>query len=269
MIAYDPKALKILERAYWSPSGWRDPSDRVVLLEDFEYARAHGVMFEPVNLTHDECVAGLLAAKQRVERKDAAAAFLCSLSARVPYLRSAVSSWRNASAVQPHSFIPDTERDMPYHCAACRECGLAGSLDAYENEDVTVFNFERIKWGGVRLHQPLYCMLDLRLFAELGPFSPSPRDVAIFGDILARIAASAPGDAPSQLEKRLKDAFPSNKAERAVVIEILAEIGVLKPGRVRPLRGRGTDWDKVEHWRGEDGYDRGTVEEFFGEFLPE
>ena len=52
-----------------------------------------------------------------------------------------------------------------------------------------------------------------------------------------------------------------------VIIEILACIEVLEPKSYdRPIAGR-NDWNFVEYWRGEDGYNNEVVEKYFGEYL--
>src|SRR5436189_202810 len=52
---------------------------------------------------------------------------------------------------------------------SARYCTVCGSLgDPADNcpEDLSVLNFERFKWGGVRHLHPIYAALDLELFAK-------------------------------------------------------------------------------------------------------
>lgn len=69
------------------------------------------------------------------------------------------------------------------------------------------------------------------------------------------------------LEKRLAKVVKSSKAERQVLIEILASIGVLRSRSYdRPSKGK-NDWVFAEYWRGEDKYCHKTVDEYFGKYL--
>ena len=53
--------------------------------------------------------------------------------------------------------------------------------------------------------------------------------------------------------------FKANKDERAVLIEILACLGVLKPGSYDRAERSKHDWTFVTFWRGEDGYDEEAI----------
>ncbi len=65
----------------------------------------------------------------------------------------------------------------------------------------------------------------------------------------------------------MKDVVKSSKDERRVLIEILAAIGILKPGSYeRPVRGK-SDWVYAEFWRGEDKYCKKTAQEYFKHYL--
>ena len=84
----DKRALRILTGAYWSPLGWRpDPS---VAPEDFAYAKAQGVMFDPILLTHDQAVDAAINAVSGTTHEAAASAFVASLGSRRLDLRSAL-----------------------------------------------------------------------------------------------------------------------------------------------------------------------------------
>ena len=75
----------------------------------------------------------------------------------------------------------------------------------YVNEDLNVLNFERIKWGGVRLNWLIYCLLDLEcLVKEQEALNVSEDDVAILQQMVAAIESCNDTDAARQLEKRWK-----------------------------------------------------------------
>ncbi len=53
-MSVDKKAKKILFDTYWSGAGWK----RVIHTEpeDFEYAKSKGLMFEPLTISHNDCI---------------------------------------------------------------------------------------------------------------------------------------------------------------------------------------------------------------------
>jgi hypothetical protein len=146
--------------------------------------------------------------------------------------------------------------------------GIIGE-EYYQDEDLNVLNFERIKWGGVRHGELLYTLFDLEQFKKEDIPEPTGGDVAIFQDILKVIDGSAPGDFPGKLRERLAGVagLKSNKNELSVSIELLACVGVLKPASYdRPTRSK-HDWVYAEYWRGEDKYDKAAVQQFFGRYV--
>lgn len=76
----DKKARNILFKTYWDSSGWL--SEHKTDPEDFVYARSQGVMFDPVNVTHDDCLQTILAIAKRMPPTKASHAFLSSLSTK-------------------------------------------------------------------------------------------------------------------------------------------------------------------------------------------
>lgn len=263
----DKKAKKILMNTFWSGKGWKDYRTIEFSGVDFEYAKSKGLMFDPISMHHDECIERLKQVSGRITKQEVAAAFLSSLSTRELYLRSAIISWIFAQELQSHIFSPYIEVNgnthMSYLCGMCNKTNMSCS-ESYENEDLNVLNFERIKWGGIRINHVLYCLFDLEQFAKLEKMVPTSEDYKILKEILKKVKTIAPNDGPRQLEESLKDVFKSNKNERDVVIEILACIGVLKPeSNNRPTRGGKNDWHFAENWRGEDSYNQEAVKFYF------
>lgn len=106
-MALDERAVRILKDTYWSSAGWRHvPS---VAPEDFAHAKSHGVMFDPLTVTHDEVVSGALQAVAGTSQDKVVGAFLASLGSRRLELRSALGSY----AVGRH---------MRFHDAATQRC---------------------------------------------------------------------------------------------------------------------------------------------------
>lgn len=107
---------------------------------------------------------------------------------------------------------------------------------------MNVLNFEQIKWGGVRHGKLLYTLFDLEQFMKEKIPEPTSEDAEI-------------------------SLLKANKAERDVIIEILACIGVLAPKSYDRPEAAKHDWTYATYWRGEDGYDSILVDKYFGKYL--
>lgn len=274
----DKKAKSILFKTYWGSSGWL--SEQKTDPEDFAYAKSQGVMFNPVNLTHDECLEKILAMAKRMSPTKAAHAFLASLSVKRLDWRSGIASYTLARQMVRHrytpiisgqSFRPDGSILSTSHtCSVCRDVvpGLTIGAERYANEDLNVLNFERIKWGGVRHGQLIYTWFDLQELERADIPAPTDEDIVILRRILSTIESSQPTDHAGALEKRLASAVKSSKDERRTIIDILAHLDVLRPASFeRQIHGK-SDWSAAAAaWRGEDKYDREAVRLYFGEWL--
>lgn len=76
-MAPDKRSLKILTDMFWSSSGWK--RDRSVTPDDFAYAKSHGVMFDPIILSHDHAVEAAVGTVSVITREAVARAFVSSL----------------------------------------------------------------------------------------------------------------------------------------------------------------------------------------------
>lgn len=271
----DKKAKDILFHTYWSSKGWKD--EHTTAPDDFTYAKGKGLMFDPFTIGHDDCVVQIVELAAAITPEHAARAFMSSLSTRRLDWRSGIGSWYAAKQLTPHPYTPvatgfSYEDGQPvavgFSCQLCKEAGIVGR-ERYEEEDLNVLNFERIKWGGVRHGDLLYTLFDLEQLQKADIPKPTETDIAIFKGILSAAASCAPGDYPSALRDKLKDVpgLKTNQAERAVILELLACIGVLRPKSYdRPEKGK-HDWHYVTCWRGEDGFDSEAVGRLFGQYL--
>ena len=273
----DKKAKSILFKTYWSSKGWRD--EYITTPDDFLYAKDKGLMFDPLTISHDDCVTQIIASVNSISLEKVAKAFLSSLSTRRLEWRSGIASYYIAKLITPHKYTPVVSGHSyengkvvatSHTCKICKnfKYGVIG-MENYTKFDLNVLNFERIKWGGVRHGDLLYTFFDLEQFKQEQITEPTEADITIFKAILSAVSSCKTGDFPSILRDKLKDIpeLKSNKAERSVIIEILACIGVLNPMSYnRPIAGK-NDWTFVEYWRGEDGYDSAVVEKYFGKYL--
>jgi hypothetical protein len=143
---------------------------------------------------------------------------------------------------------------------------------------LNVLNFERHKWGGVRRDDPVYSWFDLSLFRQetLLPQSTSA-DRQTMRQILETARSMQPSATAGGLEKALAGTFTSSKAERRVLIEILAVCGVLQPMSKKGYFGEFTLSCEREHtgqhfndwgypamwWRGSDGVNEAALAAYF------
>lgn len=260
----DAKAKKILLKTFWGGGGWK-PGPRVLAGEEFEYARSQGLMFDPISATHDELVGRLRELHRTITKEQVAAAFLHSLSTRKTHLRSALSSWALTAELPPHAY--EQKIAKPANTSSCGDCNDKRLManDLYTHADLNVLNFERVKWGGIRLNWLLYCWMDLDLFSREEPAKPSIEDIGILREMLTAVRNCQPSDSARKLEKAWKDVVPSSKHERDVLMEILGYAGILAENEL-PRIGRGGDNDFVSMavWQGQDGYNSDAVDYYFG-----
>ncbi len=275
----DKKAKKILFHTYWSGNGWKRENERYTSPEDFAYAKEKGLMFDPITISHDECVKKVVELANTITMEQVARAFMSSLSTRRLEWRSAVSSYYISKLFTEHTYTSaesgrfyegDGKAHIGYTCAICRNIkyGVIGR-EYYVNEDLNVLNFERIKWGGVRHGDLLYTLFDLEQFIKEKIPEPTGEDAEIFKEILNAAASCNDRDYPGVLRNKLAriPLLKANKAERDVIIEILGCIGVLAPKSYDRPEAAKHDWTYATYWRGEDGYDSVLADKYFGKYL--
>ncbi|MBK7201035.1 hypothetical protein [Candidatus Amarolinea dominans] len=262
----DDQALRILFDTYWSPKGWKLDSKQHPKSEDFAYARAKGVMFEPVSLNHAQALQRLSHCIQKLTRRGVADAFLASLSTRRLDWRSALGSF----AVFQH--LPDHHpQGQTYYCTCC------GFYLDDETQDWNVLNFERFKWGGVRHDKVVYAIMDLEQFLQASPPTPNQEDIQIFHRIIAAITTAPLHMTSATLQSQFATALKSNKAERERIIAMMGFCGILRTPdhpdfsnsfvhvtqRALPQR-RFVDMSYPAcWWHGADGIDQERLMEYF------
>lgn len=212
----DKRALRILLDAFWSPAGWKSEASRGPSIDDFEYAKYQGMMFDPVMLDHDQSLSELTNAIQQLNRRRMADAFLSSLSTRRLDWRSAFGSFVVFQRMPSHSELNVGGR-----------CGICGRYLGPHEEDLNVLNFERFKWGGVRHDQVAYAALDLRLFLQEPAGRPVAEDLRIFRSVIASIRAVPADTTSAGLQAHFAQSLKSNKAERDVLVALLGFCGIL------------------------------------------
>lgn len=257
----DKKAKKILFDTYWSKDGWKNK--HTTALNDFLYAKEHGVMFDPITISYSECINRIVSVYNQIDKESVVKAFLSSLSSRKIYLRSAIASYHTAACLSKDTYIP---RDSGYWRGTHYK---SQPKSLFENEDLNVLNFERIKFGGVRIGDLLYTLLDLSLFLKEDIGEPRPLDIQIFKEIINTISLCPPDSGPGVLRNLLKNIslFKSNKYERDNLMEVLACIGVLAPKSYDRNISFWCEWTYSAMWRGKDGYNEIALNEWFGKYI--
>lgn len=256
----DKKALQILFQTYWNSKGWKDK--RTISSDDFEYAKAYGYMFDDILLSHDDAVAWLVKSFNSVQLENVTNSFLASLTSRKLELRSALGSFAVNKNFQPHKFTGEN---------GCDICGV------YETslipEDLSVLNFERFKWGGIRHNDPNYAAFDLERFSQIDKVQSNNQGLYLLNHIL-KIADNLPPNARVRdLEKSLSKVVASNKSEREVLIQILGYCGMLQPKNKQSYftnyikqidQDCNSEWNfPVCRWRGADGVNKEAVTFYF------
>ena len=227
-------------------------------------------MFDPIDSTHDKAVERALAIRDLVTPQTVAGAFLASLSNRRLDWRSALGSYSAILNLKFHSFTRADGR---------RDCAICGAYPNSVRTDVNVFNFERLKWGGVRHAQPLYAALDLEWFSSGVAPKRTENDLIILRMIIERISLLGSDAGPADAEKAIKGLFESNLAERRAVIQILGLAGVLIPIGLptfwdtypvcaeRKQTINKNDWSyPVLWWKGSDAINATALKYWFPDF---
>lgn len=267
----DRRALKILIDMHWSASGWREEHEFSASPKDFAYAQRAGYVFDDVRLSHGDIVKRVFKSISGIDRRIVADAFVASLTTRRLEIRSALGSF----AVLQH---------FPNHRATNRRepCPICGAyMGPPMVQNLSVLNFERFKWGGVRHDGPLYASFDMTLFRKLHRITPTPDDVDSLQSILRAIDKAPAKTTSAALEKRLAKCFNSSKAEREVVIGIFGYCGILETKNHRGYRKKfihaancdipDRHWVELPYpvcwWRRSDGINYEAVDYWFGHLL--
>ena len=271
----DRRALKVLFDAYWSSAGWKDSVQ--ISPDDFAYARAAGYVFDPVEKSHTDLVAWVRESRSKVSAREVADAFVASLSTRRLDWRSALGSYGYARNFPNHPFTIDPP--ISFSGRLCTLCGKYPEVKV----DLTVLNFERHKWGGVRHDDPAYVGFDLEQFRRLDVTKPTAKDRDILRKVLRKADGLSSRAKVSDLERAIAPFFESNRNERRIVLDILGLCGVLQPkahaGYFEGYPGFAErefdlppapklDWRyPVCWWRGADGLHGPAVDHYFGPYV--
>lgn len=254
------EAVRGLLTAFWSPAGWRDKPDSAAL----QPARDAGLAFaEEREDTHDGWVDAATRAVRAVSLRDVSDAFVASLASRRLDRRSALGSFAVARHLEPHG----------YAGAGARRCRICGLYDE-SREDLTLLNFERFKWGGVRRDDIAYVAFDLEQFQRAPQDDLTAEAVAVGRSLVAAVRAAEPDATVVKLSSLLR-MVTGNKQERGSLLEVLGVAGVLRTPRHPAYRQSFVAEEERElpshhnvdtaypacWWRGRDGLDDAALAE--------
>ncbi|ASJ20705.1 hypothetical protein BHAMNSH16_03180 [Brachyspira hampsonii] len=262
-IEADKKAKKILFNYFWK-NGWIDDYKMHINEKDFLYAKEKGLMFDFSNeiIKYDELIKNISSIIKEIDFNNTVKAFLCSLSYRAIHLRSFVSSYYLANKMMSYDFSNNENIENEFY----KKYNIIA--DNFNLEYQNVYNFEKYKWGGVRLEHLSYIYFDLREFSKIDfEFNPTKEDINIFNAILEKIDSyNMKNDSANKMQKVLKDIFKSSKYERIILLEILAYLDILEAKEKREYRDTELS-EKLMNWRGGDSYNKINAKNIFGNYL--
>ncbi len=86
----DKKAKKILFDRYWASGGWKPQNEIYTSPEDFAYAKEKGLMFDPITISHNDCIKRIVKLANAISMEKVVKAFLKNTS--IPLLSRDVFS---------------------------------------------------------------------------------------------------------------------------------------------------------------------------------
>lgn len=262
-IEVDKKAKRILFNYFWK-NGWIDDSKMHINEEDFLYAKEKGLMFDFSKeiIKYDELIKNISNLIKEIDFNDTVKAFLCSLSSRAIHLRSFVSSYYLAQKIISYDFSKNENIEKEFY----NKYNIM--IDDFHLEYQNVYNFEKYKWGGVRLEQLSYIYFDLREFSKIDfEFNPTKEDINIFNAILEKIDSyNMKNDSANKMQKVLKDILKSSKYERIILLEILAYLDILEAKEERDYRDTELS-ENLMNLRVGDSYSKINAQNIFGNYL--
>lgn len=181
-------------------------------------------MFDyPKKESHDETLKKAKKLISKIDKQDVVNAFLYSLSTRELNYRSALGSYYYIKSIPPHK--QKNRRSNDTWCEICDWHKVAEnpSEESYAYGGLSIYNFERYKWGGVRHDKLDYAKFDLEEFIKLPKVTPTDKDIEILIAILKEAYSLEPkAKAGKYIDKILKAKIcSSNKNEMATLLAIL------------------------------------------------
>jgi hypothetical protein len=244
----DQKAKDILFKTYWTSTGWIDEENRKIDSADFEYAKEKGLMYDPLTISKAEILILLQEIIETISLQKITDSFLSSFTNSRLDWRSGLGSYANVKRL-----LMENNFDDYYYGRGT-------------NIDLSIMNFERIKWGGIRHNYGAYNWLDLTLLNLENITKPTAQDIQLFQSVLNEIGISKKGEKIDTLRERLSEILKSSVEETHMFTDILGCANILKPFSYDLNEPEKHLWSFVSEWRGKDKYSIENVKAYFGAY---
>jgi hypothetical protein len=259
----DKKALKILRKFSLT-------HPERTSAEDFAYAKAAGLMFDDIAITHDEAVAWALREFAAAEKASVVQNFLAGLGRNAPHLRAALS----AHAIMTH---------FPNHACALTDWPFCWICGAYPTQTFNRSFANRCRWAGAvtGLHEPQTLAFYLQQHNQADVEEVSGADIDLLCALLDLIASSPANETPTKLARKVRAlAGMTLSVEQAqCVLETLGYAGILQnpehPGFIYrhmtccfvPHKSHHSDWAyPIDFWTGKDGVNADALKFWFAAY---
>lgn len=261
MNAVDPKGLKIL-RAYHPAYPERTSP------EDFAYAKAAGLCFDNITMTHDESVKWAFDEFASSDKERVAASYLVGVGQNQPQARAALSAHAVMTHFPPHGFQTITN----YECSICA---------SVRNPEIDRSFINSCRWTGTLIgRQPYVLAFYLQRHNAEDFGAPTEPDVDKFRDILDVIGASPPDETPTALHKKIRKISGTKMSveEARHFLNALGYAGILQTqkhlgfiykyvGHSVSRKSHNSDWAyPVDFWTGRDGVNIDALKYWFSAY---
>ncbi|WP_347986283.1 hypothetical protein [Methylomonas sp. AM2-LC] len=259
----DAKALNILKKYNLLKPDATSP-------EDFLLAQQKGLMFDKVNVFHDEAVNKCFDSFSNARKQHFTNLFLVSLSQNRLDYRSGLAAFAIMQSFPNHAFAGTN----PDCCIIC-------SYPPNREVSFSAINQFRFLCGGLYSAKPTEIYFFLDQHNALTDIYPSAVDFEIFLEILQVIKSVDDTCTVTTLQKILNKlpSFRSTKEQIKYFLETLGYCGILEtanhPGLLHqyvnlglaPRKTHSSDWKyPVDFWTGKDGINLEALQFWFGAY---
>lgn len=269
----DEKALKILKK-YYQGYSYMNKSYGQYSVEEFDYCKDKGVMFEELAMSHKDIITELKGVISDVNIKDVAAGFLYSLSSGDIQYRTALASYIYAKSIPEHVYEPDV--------SCCSVCGFHAGKGADDNTIVKIalnkYSYQRFYGGPQDLGDIAYALHDLREFLKLPKVNFCEKDIFILNRIFGLVTRIGSGNKVIALQKLItkEKVLQASKPEIDTILGVLSMCGIFQTEQDKGYiygftkssdRGFVYECDlyyPLIWWRGKYGVNYSAVKEIFG-----
>ncbi|BDR57667.1 hypothetical protein [Xylocopilactobacillus apicola] len=260
----DPKAKKILMQ--YDPNFPEQTSK-----ENFEYAKAKGLMFDTEELTHDQINSWAFLEFKRCNKESVVNSFLYGLGHNIACCRSAISAYAIMTHFPPHDYL---YKDEFIFCAIC-------TIYPKQKVDYSFLNACRFT-GSLVSGKPDELAFYLQQHNEepILNNTPTESDIHTFVAILHIIDNCDDNTTPTIFRKLLRKLSPIKFSVEEVnaLIDTLGYCGILQttehqgfiyhfPGYLTPRKTRSSDWAyPVDFWTRKNGINTDALNYWFSHY---